>query len=188
MPPIDIGVKDLPHLSVRGHDGIPLLSIREHLPCSQGSLLIERVAEGGFAQRTRKGWKEKGSSRLIVPNVGAVSITAAELIVTSLEAMELAVCGPEACRRDQSGEVGRSCLPHDSRQRALPHDFGEETGAVLQVFQVIGRVFRDFPCVSEPPSIEVPDDRLAFILGGLPPAPVRCAIWKVPGQQERKVC
>src|SRR5450631_3234703 len=106
------------------------------------------------------------------------------MVIGALEAVKFAVRCAKAGGRRQGGKVCARRLLHRSRQRAGSESIGEGASTLFERSQIRCRVIGHRPRIFEPRGIVIADDGLAFTRGKIPSAPLRCAVWEVPGQQE----
>ena len=177
-------MNDLTHLPIGGSEAAAHLALRQRRPEMHGSLFIHAVAESRFAQRARKGREQVRGHRLIVPNVCAVAMATAALIVGTLETPKPAVGGAETYAGRQSREIGRSRVFHRGRESALPQPSCELTSFPLEAFQVLRNILSSCPSVGEACRVPIANDRVFLSLRRLPAAPCRRAVRKMPGEQK----
>ena len=70
--------------------------VRQLLAEVHGAGVVHRVAEAGARAGAGEAGEQMRRCRLVIPDVGAIAVAAAGLIVGAFEAVELAVGGAEA--------------------------------------------------------------------------------------------
>src|SRR5947209_6595778 len=114
----------------------------------------------------------------------AVSEAAAKLIVHTLKTVELAVRGPKASGADERGKVRRSGFFHGGVDGWFAHGGDEAHGSLGERLEVCGDVLGDRPSIRKPSGVPIADNCVLATLRRIPPAPLWCAIRKLPSEQE----
>ena len=91
-PPVEIGLHDLAHLSVGGGDAAGLLAVRQsHAEWAARLASSRRSSKAASRSERASDGNRCGVVRLVIPDVRAVAVAAAALVVDAFEAVELAV-------------------------------------------------------------------------------------------------
>src|SRR3954470_20269839 len=96
-----------------------------------------------------QGWKQKLRSRLVVPDMRAVTKTAATLVIAAFKAVELTVSGTETSLGHQRRKVRCCRIAEGTGENAGAHHCGERFGPFFQLRKVCGGVLRGSPSIRE---------------------------------------
>src|SRR5436190_23871461 len=111
---------NLSHLPVRCCEPATLFAIWQKLAEMHRTRFVQAEAESSLAQRPGKTREQMGGRGLVIPNVSAVSKTAAKFVVHAFEAVELTIRGAETRGRRKCRQICRCCFLNGCRQGIIP--------------------------------------------------------------------